>query len=701
MRRKRPSVASTILRGLRPFEGRVALLGMLSTIVVGPLRGVADGSSHLMFLATFVLFMVPGALLTHRLAGSDITGGALIPVAFVISAGVYGILGVPLLLMGSSIETYLWASGALLLCFLVAALIRAFRGVPSTEQAGSAALDPMKWVLWLLFSGMCAVLAYASRLRMPDIYEDIWVYTAWVREFADANSLTSHEPYLGERIEGLSRAKINGWLLEQAAISRVSGLDPVEMILDYLTPTLVVISLLSFYALSRVLLKNEVAALLTGCVCAAFFLAHLGPGIHGIGGELIGRAAEDKLVTRFLFMPVALIFATLFLESFRLRYLVLFGLVVWSVVVIHPIGLPIIGLAVGSFCLVYLVVNLRRRRAWVGTVSLGAVLASVVVPPAILLLVGGQAAALYSADINSGDPRILANMVFVRPEWRHIYELGDGYYIMHPYLLLNPAVAAAYLFGIPFLLFHLRRSLAAQMLFGILVFVALLVYVPPVATFFGNQVIIPGQLWRMAWPIPLAALLTLGWLFWKLTTFVAIRLSRRGLSDTAVKYVPAFLVLTLALVVMPLAASGIREVEAASDPPIDASSPVDPIFPWIRENINELSVVLAPDAENTTIPAYSSSADVVSLRGGAILNNLPALKRRIDGDVKAPRRALDVQEFYSGPTYDDARKILRRHEVDYVMVYKDTPQHRQLESLSEFESIKTPGERYKLFRVDL
>ncbi|CAN5594046.1 hypothetical protein BH24ACT22_BH24ACT22_07050 [soil metagenome] len=701
MRGKRPSAASTILRGLRSFECRAALLGVLSATVVGPLRGLADSSPVLMFLATFVLFMGPGVLLTRWVMGSGITGGVLIPVAFVFSAGVFGILGVPLLLMGLSIEAYLWASGALLLCFLIAALIRAFLRVPPTKQAGSAALGPLEWVLWLLFSGMCAVLAYASRLRMPDIYEDIWVYIAWVREFADAKSLASHEPYLGERIEGLSRAKINGWLLEQAAISRVSGLDPVEMVLDYLTPALVVISLLSLYALSRVLLKNEVAALLTGCVCAVFFLAHLGAGIHGVGGELIGRAAEDKLVTRFSFMPVALILAALFLESFRLRYLVLFGLVVWSVVVIHPIGLPIIGLAVGSFCLVYLTINLRRKRAWVGTASLGSVLASAVVPPAILLLVGGQAAALYSADINSGDPRILANMVFVRPEWRHIYELGNGYYIMHPYLLLNPAVAAAYLFGIPFLLFHLRRSLAAQMLFGILVFVALLVYVPPVATFFGNQVIIPGQLWRMAWPIPLAALLTLGWIFWKLTTLVAARLNRSGFSEKLTKYVPALLVVTLALAVMPLAVSGALEVKATSDPPIDVGYPADPIFPWIRENLNEPSVVLAPDSENTTIPAYSSSADVVSLRGGAILNNLPALKRRIDGDVKAPRRALDVQKFYSGPTFDEARKILRRYDVDYVMVYKNTPQHRQIEGLLEFEPIKTPGERYKLFRVDL
>ena len=314
-------------------------------------------------------------------------------------------------------------------------------------------------MLWVLFSVLSAVLALVSRVRMPEIYEDIWVYTAWVRQFASAERLAIHEPYFGSEIEGLSRAKINGWLLEQAALSRVSGLDPVEMVLNYLTPALVVVALLSFYALTRVLLKNEVAALFVSCVYALFFWAYLNFGVHTFGGEFIGRAAEDKLVARFAFMPVALIFAGLFLEHRKLRYLGFFALVIWAVVVIHPIGLAFIGLSVASFCLVYLVVNFRGYRAWTGTIALGAVLGSVVVPPVLLLLLGGsQAAALYSADINSGDPEILANMVFVREDWRHIYELGNGYFIMHPYLILNPAIALGYLVGIPFLLPRLKHS---------------------------------------------------------------------------------------------------------------------------------------------------------------------------------------------------------------------------------------------------
>lgn len=698
-RKKRP-LTTRLSNRVRSFEGRVVLLGIVSLVLVGPLRGVLEAAPAVLFLATLVLFMVPGLLLTHWLAGEHVAGGVMVPVAFVVSVSVYGLLGVPLLLLSLSMEAYLWAAGAALVCFLAAAVLVSPER-PSTREEEGGSRGPLEWLLWGSFLVFGAVLAFVSRLRTPDVYEDIWVYTAWVREFASAGNLAGYEPYFGERIEGLSRARLNGWLLEQAALSRVSGLDPVTMVLDYLTPTLVVVALFSFYALSRVLLKNEAAALFTGSLVALFFLAYLGPGIHGFGGELIGRAAEDKLVARFAFLPVVLIFAVLYLEHRRLRYLGLFALVVWAVVTVHPIGVAIIGLSVGSFGLLHVAANLRSWRAWTGTAALGTVLASVVVPPAVLLLAGGeQAAALYSADINSGDPRVLANMVFVRPEWRHILELRNGYYMMHPYLLWSPPIAIAYLVGLPFLALRLRRSLAAQMLFGIMVVVGLLVYVPPVATFFGNEIIIPGQLWRMAWPIPLAALLTVGWMAWSATSLVA---ARRGGARPAgwSRYAPLVLVLVLAMVVAPLAGYGTWRVYEASDPAEAAGYPADPIFGWMRENITEPAVVLAPDAENTVIPAYSASVDVISLRGGAILYNLPALEARAGEEIEVPQRVLDVQAFYSSLTFEEAFEILRRYKVDYVLVYRDTPLEGQLAQLPAFEMVETPGERYSLFAVDL
>jgi len=81
-----------------------------------------------------------------------------------------------------------------------------------------------------------------------------------VREYRSGGRLAFEEPFFGGEV-GVSRARINGWLLEQAAASRVSGVDPVDLGFSYLNPTLVVVSLLAFYALARVLFESERVAL--------------------------------------------------------------------------------------------------------------------------------------------------------------------------------------------------------------------------------------------------------------------------------------------------------------------------------------------------------------------------------------------------------------------------------------------------------
>jgi hypothetical protein len=121
----------------------------------------------------------------------------------------------------------------------------------------------------------------------------------------------------------------------------------------------------------------------------------------------------------------------------------------------------------------------------------------------------------------------------------------------------------------------------------------------------------------------------------------------------------------------------------------------------MRDNIEEPSVVLAPDLENTCIPAYSASANVVSLRGGLILDVLPDLEERTDGRVRVPRGALDVRAFFSQPTSAEVNRILRRHEVDYVMVpTKKLRLNERLEQLPGVVATDSPKQGYRLYAVD-
>jgi hypothetical protein len=691
---------------VRHLESLTVLYSAVALILLGPLGEAFGAYPLVLFASALLLFMVPGVLLTHWLLGERFFGAALVPVGFVISTGLFGMLGVPVLMMHLSLQAYMWVVGAVLSAFLMAAMVRVAsrKKPPARRQDGAAPAGTSSGWLWVPFLLLSAALALASRLRMPHPYNDIWVYLAYVREFLSTENLALYEPYFGRMTE-LSRAQINGWLLVQAALSRVSGIDPIELVLDYLAPTLVVVALLAFYALARTLLRSEAAALLAGCLCALFFLIHLSPSLSTFGGEFVGRIAEDKFVARFLFLPVSLAFALAYLEGRKLRYLGAFALLCWSVMAVHPVGLAIIGLSVGGFGLVHVALNLRDKGAWARVAGLAAALLSILFIPALYVLATGNSltAFLKSADINAHDPDVLANMAFVRPRWRHVYELGDGSYIMHPSLVLDPVVLGALLLGTPFLVRRLKGSLAARFLLGVLFISVFVCYVPPVATFVGDHLVLPGQLWRLAWPIPLAALLTVGWIAWEATRRAGLALGKLGgVGRGAARLLPLALVVAMAVVVAPTAVAGVEAVHRTEKE--IAKHPVfvfDPIFSWMRDNIEEPSVVLAPDAENTCIPAYSASVNVVSLRGEAVLDRRAALERRAPGRIEVPRRALDVRKFFRYSTPEEKAEILRRYEVDYVMLRADSPLREYLDGRPGFVVVETPGDWYRLYAVDL
>lgn len=676
------------------------LAGVLSLLALWPLGEFLAGLPGLLYAATLVLFLTPGSLVTRWFLGERFPGVAALPVAFVFSAGLFGMLGVPVLVTHRGLDLYLLISGLVVAAFLfVAAVVALIGGRP---VAGTPGMEGRAHrLLWLPFLASGAVLAYASRMRVPHPYNDLWVYVAYVREFLNTETLARFEPYFGNET-GASRVRINGWLLEQAAFSRVSGIDPVDLVLRYLNPTVVVLAVLSAYALMRLLLKNEAAALVAGTVYALFFLLYLGPNIFAFGGEFITRAVEDKFAARFLFLPVSLCLAAAFLEGRRLRHLLFFGFVCWSVVAVHPVGLPMIGLSVTGFGLVHLAVNWRNPAVWRAVISLGAALLSVLALPLVFVVTTGEplSTVLKGADINAHDPEVLANAVFVRPGWERILVLGGGYYIMHPALLLNPVIAFAYLVGLPFLFSRVRSSLAARLLLGVLLLVTVVCFFPPLTTFVGDNVVLPGQIWRLAWPIPLAAVLTVGWMAWEGTLYAGKALAGRGWRPDPTPFLPLALVCALAVAVAPVAGLAVNRVIDTRSAPQAATYPLDPAFRWMGDNIKEPAVVLAPDLENTIIPAYSAQANVASLRGNLILDILPALERRVPGEIERPTGAMDVNRFFSGPGLAEAANIIRRYEADYLLVHANTPLDGQLLGTPGFTRLDVPGERYGLYRID-
>lgn len=692
----------------RWFEAGVALSGAAALAAVGPLRGALATLPAFTLIGASILFMVPGLLFARWFLGEYFSGVSLLPAGVVISAGAFALLGVPLLVLQSSLDLYLWVAGAAVAACLIAAAIAALLGAVRREPAvgkGAGSLVPDRGgAMWVPFLALVAALAYVSRIGAPSYYGDVWIYLSWIREFLAGGSLASEEPFFGGPV-GLSRVRVNGWLLEQAAFSKASGVDPVDLVFSYLNPALVVVALLAFYALARVLLKSEKAALFCGCLYALFFLVHLDASRLSFGGEFVQRLPEDKLAAKFLFLPMALAFAAAFLESGRRAYFWCFALLCFAVMAVHPVGLAVIGLSMAGFGILYLAAHFRSGEAWAGISAMGlAGLAAVAVPGFFVLAVAGEplTSVLTDSDINSGDPDVLRNMIFVSPERSRIFEFADGSYMMHPSLLLDPVIAFAFVLGVPFLLWRAKDSLAAQLLLGALLLTTFVVYVPPLATFLGDNVVLPGQLWRLAWPIPLAALLALGWLSWDATGRLAARLGGFRPVRPIIRSLPLLVVAALIVAAVPLATAGIERIQSFNETArSEGFFPIDPIYPWLRDEVTSPAVVLAPDLQAARIPAYSSEANVVSRRGSLIFRVLPELKRRAPGRIEVPQGSLEVRTFFNGTDLETAAGILRRNEVDLVMVRSDSPLSRALDELPGFESVSQPSERYDLYDVDL
>jgi Family of unknown function (DUF6077) len=689
---------------LRWFEAGVALAVIAAFLALGPFRATFAPIPLVMLPSTLVLFLTPGALLVRWFLKDYFSGAALAPAAFVTSVGLFALLAVPMLILQSTLTAYLWACGTVVAVCWIAAVVLTFRPEQAEKARTGAVLTDRGGLLWVPFAVLVAALTYIARITAPSYYGDIWIYLSWVREYLGEDRLATVEPFFGNDV-GLSRARINGWILEQAAVSRVSGVDPVELAFSYLNPALVVVAFLVFYALARILFESERAALLSGCLYALFFFVHLSQSRIAWGGEFVQRLPEDKLVAKFLFLPLALALAYAFVQSGAKRYFVGFSFLCCAVMAVHPIGLAIIGISMAGFAIMHLAANPRSRTAWNRISAMGITGVAIIAVPAVLVSTFTDEAlsnALADSDINSGDPDVLRNMIFVSPERNRILELADGSYIMHPSLLLDPGIATAFLIGLPFLLWRIERSLAARLLFGMLYVTTVIVYAPPIATFLGDNVVLPGQIWRLAWPVQLAAVLTLGWLVWSATEYVTTWLRSLGPARLVAGALPILLVVGLTAAAVPQARQGMESIQAHRETSRESGFyPSDPIFPYFRDEIRSPVVVLAPDIESARIPAYSSEANVVSRRGGLVLRVLPELQKRVPGQIDVPQGSLDVRDFFSGTTPQRSVEILRRNNVDYVMVAKDSQMTKSLERLSGFTPVETPSERYDLYAVDL
>lgn len=677
------------------LDAIILLLALVSLIVLVPLRSLVSDAPVLPFLATLALFLVPGLLISRLVPDKSFSGIGRLPVAFALSTGTYGLSAIPFLVLNRSFDEYLWMCGGILAVSLILALFVVFRGRRVDRYDNASEEGAFATLMWLPLLAFGAALAYTASRVVPEPNEDQWAYLSYVQGYLDSDKLGLINPFYGTEVQGFSRLMINGWLAVQAAFSGVSGIDPANLASGYLAPALVLVSLLAFYWLSRLLFENEGAALLTGALYGVFLLFYLDSMPTSFGGELVRRVAEDKFAARYLLLPVALGLAVLYLRKRGWLRLGMFTFVFWTTGAVHPMVLGILGLCVASLGTVHLITNFRDRSAWGGVLALGGVVFFTLVPPAAYLLLTGSTLLSKASAL---DPALVENRLSTWQDQKRLLILGEGSYIMHPSLILNPIIAGAYLIGVPFLIWRLKRSLAAQMLLGLLLFFAFLVYFPPVASF-AARFVQPWFIYRLAWPIPLAALLTVGWMIWELLTYTTLRFGGTRLRGAA-PLLALSLVILLASAAAPRALAGIRTLDSVDETPQENASCVDPAFDWMQKTVDDKSVILAPELENGCIPAYSSLTNVIGYRD-QFLGEDSTGGTDPANQSGSSRKARAVKGFFGASTVSSAMiDTLQRYKVDYVLLHTDSPLNVQLGHLPGFTALDNPGGRYRFYSVN-
>jgi hypothetical protein len=189
---------------------------------------------------------------------------------------------------------------------------------------------------------------------------------------------------------------------------------------------------------------------------------------------------------------------------------------------------------------------------------------------------------------------------------------------------------------------------------------------------------------------------------WEVTSRAAAWLERLGLARPLAQALPLLQVVVLMVASVPWAKGGLELVERHKEAARSQGIyPADPIYPWFRDEIASPSVVLASDLYSARIPSYSSEANVVSRRGRLVLRVLPKLEKRAACQIAVPQGSLDVREFFNGTDLETGVEILRRHQVDYLMVRSNSELDKKIDGLPGFEPVGESSERHDVYEVDL
>jgi len=442
--------AALVRRAVRAGLGGGAILALLLLALEARVFSGLPGypAVALVFLS---MIAVPGVLLHEALlprSRADVI--ERLALAFPLGVAVAAPAGLLALWLNLSLDAFLRlhiavatavSSGAV---FVAPPAARVW--LSSTIRGWSAATLVLLLFLAVAIGGILSSPSWGGD-RLARNFDD-WRYMTYVNSYLNQDEIDALHPVgLGEA--AYPRMEINGWVVFQAGVARGAGVSAEHVVLDYLSPLLIVFALTATYALAKGLFRSRAIALLAASIQLGYALIDTAHD-EGFGANFLFRMSQDKMVATYILFPLGLLFRKADASSF-----VAFAAISLALFVVHPQPLLFLGSVLFALALLQ-AATARSWRPLALSTALGAPLAGFTL-----------AQFLVWHLFNTSWPALFGTTLTWREEFKIVHLPGNM--IMGNYhLLLHPLMLGALIVA-PLVWWGARRSLQHQLLLAAMV----------------------------------------------------------------------------------------------------------------------------------------------------------------------------------------------------------------------------------------
>ena len=589
--------------------------------------------------------------------------------------------------------------------------------------------------------------AFALLLPTLNLYKidgDAYAVNSFSADALAGLPLNEEEPIFGSGLGPGVRMVFNQSLTLNYLWSYFSVVEPNALLATGSKAMLALWAILAMYTLGKSAGNGSRRfGLLTAGIQLLIYAA--APFIRGDNVSIFffERVNADKFMVPVTMLPVIFAFAIRFVRDGQWIAWLAAAVATFAVSTIHPLIAAMLALALGSFALLHLLLNLRRRTAWIRSAALGGLIAIVMLLPIVqLVLSRGESplASSYPSTFEGWDvgEKLVPALPFLHvrsldyygplPEMQDL-TAGDAYaddnpfliwrfalnmdrrrlilfdldsYISDPSLIMEPPYFLALLL-LPMFLFRLRRDVAAQFVVSVSLGVVFVMFNPLVTPLIGSFVM-PWILWRFVWILPYALIFAMAAqmiveaaisIIGRLQAALHVGDARRTVQRLS-PYGPLIILLLGALILSPGIGRNIKNLNGRLAFAYAYPTP-DRLFDRLNAELAQTgpSMVLANQDMSVTLPAFVAYAQVLAHRTPTTSEVFPA-----DRQDEALQRLLDQYDFFASP-YLTERSIetLRAHDVDYVIAESGSSLDAQLQLAPQWFTWLLNDEAYSLYAV--